>query len=270
MELQTLAHADYLDIVFDNRNKQYGGYELRKNYHLRMKKAGLSVALLCTLLCSYALWPKKHADLVVPIAINKPVTITICPIIEPVKIEPPKPATTQPAVKPTVSYTIPKIVDNSLVTDPPKTMDDLNGKDPGPVDAKGDANGTATATTPNQTGIGPGSETIPTLPATPPPAPVKWAEEMPQFNGDISAFMQRSLNYPHAARESGIEGSVVIQFVVNEDGSVTDAKVIRGIGGGCNDEALRVVRSMPKWKPGKQNGRAVKVFYTLPIRFVLQ
>jgi protein TonB len=270
MELQTLAHADYLDILFDNRNKRYGGYELRKNYHLRMKKAGLSVALLCTLLCSYALWPKFETDITSGRITTTPVNPTIFEFEpKPIPIVPPKPMDIPPAVKPTIAHTPPKIVSDDLVKDPPKIVDDLKGKEPGPVDAVGNANGTVVATANNQTGTGTGTETIATLPATP-PAPVKWAEEMPQFNGDIGAFLQRHLDYPYAAKENNIEGTVIIQFVVNEDGSVTEAKVLKGIGGGCNEEALRVVKSMPKWKPGKQNGRAVKVFYTLPIRFVLE
>jgi periplasmic protein TonB len=268
MELQTFSHADYLDILYDNRNKQYGGYELRKNYHLRMKKAGLSVALLCTLLCSYALWPKHDLITVTAPFINRPIEITHLNIPhQPLHIEPPKPAPAPPAVKPTIAHTPPKIVSDDLVKDPPKTVDDLKGKEPGPIDAKGDPGGTVAATSTNTTGTGTGTTTV--TPPTP-PAPVKWAEEMPLFNGDMSAFLQRNLNYPYAAKENNIEGSVVIQFVVNEDGTVTEARVIKGIGGGCNEEALRVVRSMPKWKPGKQNGHAVKVFYTLPIRFVLE
>ena len=72
------------------------------------------------------------------------------------------------------------------------------------------------------------------------------------------------------ARENGIEGTVYIEFVIGKDGSVTGANVKRGIGGGCNEEALRVVNSMPKWKPGKQQGNPVKVKYTLPVKFKLQ
>jgi protein TonB len=71
------------------------------------------------------------------------------------------------------------------------------------------------------------------------------------------------------ARETHIEGRVTIKFVVNEDGSISNAKVVRAIGGGCEEEALRVINSMPKWKPGKQNGKAVKVYFTLPVNFVL-
>ena len=75
---------------------------------------------------------------------------------------------------------------------------------------------------------------------------------------------------PAVAKDNGIEGKVYIKFVVNEDGSVSQAQVVRGIGGGCDEEALRVVKDMPKWKAGKQRGKNVKVWYTLPVYFKLQ
>ena len=80
----------------------------------------------------------------------------------------------------------------------------------------------------------------------------------------------REIKYPAIARENGISGQVIVQFVVSKDGDIKNAKVMRGIGGGCNEEALRVVNEMPRWKPGKHNGRAVPVTFTLPIKFVLQ
>lgn len=83
-------------------------------------------------------------------------------------------------------------------------------------------------------------------------------------------FIQRQLNYPASARELGIEGLVAIRFVVEKDGSVTAIQVIRDPGGGLGAEAVRVVQSMPKWNPGIQGGRPVRVQFTLPVRFKLQ
>src|SRR5206468_2945998 len=99
--------------------------------------------------------------------------------------------------------------------------------------------------------------------------PKIWVEQMPQFLGDMNAYIMSHLNYPDAAREANIQGQVIVKFVVNEDGSVSDAAVVRSVGGGCDEEALRMVMSMPKWKPGGQNGQLVKVYFTLPIHFVL-
>lgn len=97
-------------------------------------------------------------------------------------------------------------------------------------------------------------------------------ESMPVFpGGDVKMmeFIAKSLKYPPLARESGIQGRVFVFFVVETDGSVSGAKVVRGIGGGCDEEALRVINSMPKWTPGKQRNKPVRVSYTIPVRFVL-
>ena len=100
-----------------------------------------------------------------------------------------------------------------------------------------------------------------------------YVDQMPQLPAEmpsVASFLGANILYPEKAKEENIEGKVVIKFVVDEEGNVTDAQVIKGIGGGCDEEALRVVRSMPKWKPGKQNGQAVKVYFTLPIVFKLE
>ena len=96
---------------------------------------------------------------------------------------------------------------------------------------------------------------------------------MPEFNGGedaLFAYIQKNLKYPKQAVDQNIDGRVTVNFVVNEDGSITDVKVARGIGYGCDEEAMRVVRSLPKWKPGKQNGKAVRVAFSLPITYTLE
>ena len=98
-------------------------------------------------------------------------------------------------------------------------------------------------------------------------------EEMPAYPGGDQKLMEyvaKNIKYPQIARETGIQGRVFVSFVVEPDGSVSNVKVLRGIGGGCDEEAMRVVKSMPKWKPGKQRGKAVRVSYMLPVNFKLQ
>ena len=98
-------------------------------------------------------------------------------------------------------------------------------------------------------------------------------ESMPSFPGGLTALMeylQTSIRYPVLARESNIKGTVYVTFVIEKDGTVNDVRVLRGIGGGCDQEAVRVVQNMPAWIPGKQRNVAVRVRYNLPIRFVLQ
>jgi protein TonB len=100
-----------------------------------------------------------------------------------------------------------------------------------------------------------------------------FVEEYPEFPGGEKAlyeYIKNNIRYPEVARTSGITGTVYVQFVVEKDGSISDVKVLRGIGGGCDEEAVRVVKSMPKWKPGKQRGQPVRVYYTLPIDFKIK
>ncbi len=101
----------------------------------------------------------------------------------------------------------------------------------------------------------------------------KVVEEMPEFPGGsakLMEYIQKNIKYPMMARESDIQGRVFVNFVVEPDGSISNVAVLRGIGGGCDEEAVRVVNSMPKWKPGKQRGSAVRCAYTVPIIFKLQ
>ena len=98
-------------------------------------------------------------------------------------------------------------------------------------------------------------------------------EQMPEFPGGmtrLAEYLASNIRYPQLARESGIQGRVFINFVVESDGSVTNVRVIRSLGGGCDEEAVRVVRAMPRWTPGRQRGRAVRVSYNLPVNFRLQ
>lgn len=98
-------------------------------------------------------------------------------------------------------------------------------------------------------------------------------ENMPEFNGGQAALMQylaKNIKYPTIAQENGTSGRVIVQFVVNKDGSIVDAKVVRSVDPYLDKEALRVINSMPKWKPGMQRGKPVRVKYTVPVMFRLQ
>ena len=116
-----------------------------------------------------------------------------------------------------------------------------------------------------------------------PPAPVQEesdegeifevVEQNPQFPGGdaaLMAWLQKNLKYPSVAQENGIQGRVMVSFVVNKDGSIVDPKIIRGVDPSLDKEALRVVSNMPKWTPGRQRGKTVRVKYSLPVTFRLQ
>ncbi len=98
-------------------------------------------------------------------------------------------------------------------------------------------------------------------------------EEMPSFPGgeaELFKYLGKNTKYPEMASAAGISGVVHVTFVVDKDGKIKDVKVLRGIGGGCDEEAIRVVKNMPTWKPGKQRGKSVSVQYNLPVRFTLR
>ena len=99
-------------------------------------------------------------------------------------------------------------------------------------------------------------------------------EQMPEFpNGGMAGLMQylsKNIKYPTIAQENGTQGRVTVQFVVNKDGSIVDAKVLRGVDPYLDKEAVRVIMGMPKWKPGMQRGKPVRVKYTVPVMFRLQ
>lgn len=136
-------------------------------------------------------------------------------------------------------------------------------------------------------------EDAPPPPPPPPPPPepkveeiFKVVEDMPRFPGcedesnkderkqcatqKMLEFIYKNIKYPAIARENGVEGTVVITFVVEKSGEITDARIVRDIGAQCGQEALRVVNDMPKWIPGKQRGRAVRVQFNLPVKFKLE
>ena len=101
----------------------------------------------------------------------------------------------------------------------------------------------------------------------------KIVEDMPTFPGgeeELFRYLGKSIKYPAMARDAGITGVVYVTFMVDKDGTIKNVEVLRGIGGGCDEEAIRVIKKMPKWKAGKQRGKAVKVQFNLPIRFTLK
>ena len=99
---------------------------------------------------------------------------------------------------------------------------------------------------------------------------VNYADKMPEFIGDMFKFLRDNLRYPQLAREQNSQGTVYLSFVVEKDGAVANISSLRGVDGGCTEEAIRVVKLMPKWKPGMNHGEPVRVQFNLPIKFTLK
>lgn len=264
----------WLATVYADRHRAYGGYALRRaeaRHTLRGLAAGLVfVALVFLVPMGVYRWQQRMAARVPAEQVRVVTYHQLAPPPPIERREPPAPPPEAPVPKAKPRYAPPVVKPDEEVPDEelPPTVEELALLDPGPQARPGDS--VIWAEEPVAV-----AEPEPE-PEPEPPAPVKpfvMAEVMPEFPGGIEALyahLAREIRYPVPAMENGIQGKVFVRFVVQADGRVTDAQVLRGIGGGCDEEALRVVRALPRWTPGRQNDRAVPVEYTLPVRFVLK
>ncbi len=258
------------DIVFEGRNKAYGAFQLRQAYQRHLGSAlAISVAS-CSLLLLLPLVLRYFS----PEVIMAPPVIQESPganprIYELPKIKPVLPPAAQPAVTVTPHTAIQtKVVPDAQVK--PVAPTTALPQDVGAV-------GPATAGAANTTGAsdGAGAATVPGPDTAQPaavaaPAPVLFAEVMPEFVGGRSAlqrYLQKHLRFPTAAIAAQVSGRVYVTFVVQADGSIGEVTVIKGLGYGTEEAAARVVREMPAWTPGMQNRHSVPVRFTLPITF---
>ncbi len=258
--------ADSLhEIIFQNRNKEYGAYVIRNAYGDTVTKSLLvTLSLVSTFILGTVLY-NKMAPEQVPDIPETPQLI-YCPMDLTPKIETPK-VQAQPPAAPAarVAAQAPPVITD----DTPETNSPLPEETSSSTTT---ANPTGDGSTPGNSPVG--NVEIPTAPAAPVEPPIEvWVDQMPEFIGgttQLKRFLASNIFYPEKARLLGVEGTVYINFVVNEDGSVDRIKLLKGIGAGCDDEAIRVVGKMPRWKPGKNAGKAVKVMFNLPIRFDLE
>jgi len=273
MDVNKILSADYLDILFEGRNKAYGGYELRKKYPKRMLIAGI-IGILAVVIAFAATMIniEPEAEDMGPIK-PKEIVMAPPPPLKPNEPPPPPPPPAPPPVKPTVKFTPPVIKPNEEVREeekpqPPKPEENV---DVGKVNIEGSDDPAAVSA--NLSPVS-GTGTAPAVVPPPPPdnKPLRTVQQMPSFPGGGEAlrkYLQNNLRYPEAAIDQNIQGTILVEFVVNEDGSVTDVTPLKELGGGCTQEAVRVIKSMPKWNPGKNNGKAVKVYYKVPVTFRL-
>ncbi|HNS12423.1 MAG TPA: TonB family protein [Bacteroidia bacterium] len=253
------VNLERAELVFEKRNKAYGGYIIRRDYTNR-----LLLALLITVvsLGVSVIIPgfKPAAPAVVNIVPSKIDGVIIIMDPPPPLILPTVNTPIQAKQVNTEILTIPKVIELSPAENTLSTADELNKTAVGTEKTEG-SNLVPVASVSN-----PG-------PVTATKGPVSFAHVMPVFIGGESKlfeYLQKHIKYPPPAREAGIEGKVYVTFVVDVDGKIINAKVLRGIGGGCDQEALRVISGMPQWKPGFQNGEAVQVQYNIPVNFSLK
>jgi len=261
-----LYKTEWLELVFDNRNKAYGAYELRQHNSRTMLTAmgiaivGISVPLIII------------GSLVKPVITALPL-VHIIPISTIVVEHPhlaqphqprshvsPPPAQTSPANTPRLYVPV--------ATPPPAVVQPTKADpDPGVI-AGPPSNTIDAATTPGGGGGLPGTTTAPGND----PVPFSSLERMPEPYGGAGAwskFLNKNLKYPEMAVDQHMQGKVWVSFIVEKDGRLSNIVVNRGAGYGMDEEALRVLKMAPAWKPGIQNGQPVRVRYNIPINFQL-
>ncbi len=257
------------DVIFENRNKNYGAYAIRSSYDDSLKKSLLYMMSIVALIFGSVIINNKlnaisEADK--PIIFEDPVMEPLT-YSTPVDLTPPTP----PEPQQNMSAAAPSGAIGTVINDNAVETNSVN------IDNPVSGNGSETAT-----GLSPvGTETsnvtpihIESIPAATTTEVVFVADEMPEFEGGTAGLMRyvaQNIVYPSVAREIGQEGTVYVSFIVNEVGNVENVKVMRGIGYGCDEEVVRVVSKMPKWKKvGKNAGHAVKVRYNIPVSFKLR
>ncbi len=289
-----LYDPKWVDMVFADKNKAYGAYQLRKSVSQRNIKALVILLVAAFIGGGYLAYQiKKHKDeLAAQEAYAAKMELAALEQAkkeqaerkkqqkkeEPKKVEPEK---VVPETRATVKFTAPVIKDDKDVKEemPPMVKMNRETKAIGTETKEGveDRNIVAdrsTVATPEQ--IIPKIEK-PVAEAPKVEAPKEdiekkiftFAEQQPTFKGNVQAWLTSHLNYPASAADNNIQGKVVVKFVVGRDGSVSRAEVVRGVDPALDREALRVVNSMPKWNPGMNNGQPANVWFQLPITFKL-
>jgi protein TonB len=263
--------TDWCKVVFDTRLKDYGAFELRIDSSKRHRTALIITVVLFTA----AFLVPRLIESIIPETreVNVEVTELSSIDLEKNKVKEVQPIIEQAPppekIKSTIKFTPPVIKDDSEVSDEDimKTQEEVTESklSISVADVKGnstDADAVDLADLDTKAEVVEEEQ-----------VPFTVVEQMPEFPGGDAArikFLKENITYPQLAKEGGITGTVYVTFVVGKDGRLSNFKILRGIGGGCDEEAVRVLRSMPPWIPGKQGGKSVPVQFNLPIRFTLQ
>lgn len=277
-----LYDPKWVEMVFAGKNKEYGAYQLRKGTSGRNIKALLILVIAAALVGGFLAWKvieqKQAEEQQAYMEAMELAKLQQQAKKEEKKKEPVKPKVEMkkeiPVARETQKFTAPVIKKDELVKEENqvKQMDKLDDKVAvGTENKEGVKDRTVEAV----------RNDIAVAAPPPPPAPkpevatkvFDVVEEMPSFpggNGALMSYLASNIKYPVVAQENGVQGRVTVSFVVERDGSISDVRVARSVDPSLDREAQRVVKSMPRWKPGKQNGSAVRVKYTVPVVFRLQ
>jgi len=248
---------DIDEVVFEKRNKVYGAYFLRKAYNKYISRA-LSISVLALLLATiipFLIYKQARS-----VNLDKNVGVDFLNMDLPKTTETPPPPPPPPPIdiEKKVKFNRPVVTTDTTEETAMLIQDDLNQQ---PIN---------TPPVTDEQEIKVEDNLSPVIEQLPPPLLI--VEVMPMFVGGDEArekWLHDNLIYPQIAKEANISGKVIVGFIVEKDGSITNVQLLKGIGGGCDEEAVRVIKAMPKWTIGKQNGVPARVQLNQPIQFTL-
>lgn len=270
---------EWLDLVFEHRNQSYGAYVLRRDSGSYLKRALIiAVTVFAGSILLSAFGSKNFNNgpdsSVVPV-LNDTTVIDLTEIPDPIKPKKAEPQVQERAPQQQVEdlrqvkliANIKPVIDIEATAEIP-TIEDVNKSLIGINSNEGkDVNQGVNLPSIINSGTGGNGNTEE---GSNEPVYMNLLEVYPEFPGGMEAwgkFLNKNLRYPYLAQENGVQGRVTVSFVIERNGEITNLKVLRGIGAGCDEEAVRVIKKSPFWKPGIQNGRKVRVSYVMPIVF---
>ncbi len=257
---ETVNAPKWEDIVFENRNKEYGAYIIRTLYSRNLLSASGIMLVILLLAFSYptiAAWFKKDEVVVEEKKLTTVVALDQPPPIQDTPPPPPK-VEIPPPVK-TIKYVAPKVTKEEVVEEEVPTIEEIKKTEVSTETVEGPTEVVFT-------------EPVKEVAEVEDNQVYTFVEQNAEFPGGMEAlnkFISKNVKYPAQARRMGTEGKVFVSFVINKDGTLEDVSVVKGISAECDKEAMRVVQMMPNWKPGKQNGKAVRVKFIYPFNFKL-
>jgi protein TonB len=265
-----LTSPKWMALIFEGKNKTYGAYELRNdssNRHLKaliiVTIAGFAVIFLPSLIKSFI---PKEREITQTTEVELAALDNVNEVNKENQIEEIKPVAPPPMLKATVQFTPPVVVKDEEVTEQKMlTQEELTETDKqiSVATVEGTKEGVDIRDLAEHK----------VITEAPKEKIFDHVEQMPRFPGgetELMKWLRDNITYPTIAAEQGIQGRVILRFVVRPDGSVDDVQVVKSLEPSCDKEAVRTVKKMPKWTPGRQNGNAVSVYYSLPITFRLQ
>jgi protein TonB len=262
MKAETVLPKGWEDIIFENRNKDYGAYFIRKAYSKHVVIASVFAVIIISFILAF---PSIAAFFKSDVVVEKPKLRTTVSLEQPPPInpdQPPPPNIPPPPVKTIIKFLPPKVTDKEVVEEEKMpTIEEIKKNETGSENVEGTSE--VVFDEPVQEVVKDEGDANKVF---------TFVEQSAEPVGGLEAFYKwvgKTLRYPPSAKRMGVEGKVFVKFVIEATGAITNIEIVKGFDGACDMEAKRVLSIAPKWKPGRQSGRPVRQAYTLPLVFKL-